>query len=281
MASPPFAVGIFFAEIIKIANPCRILTDIYYKEYSHGGGESLIRGLYTAATGMIAEQTRQDTVANNLANVNTVGFKRDNVTETSFHELLLNAYSKKGATPIGALGLGVDVDGSYTDYSTGNIVPTDNPTDLAITGDALLAVERNGQVRYTRAGNLTLNQDRTLVTQNGDPVLGQNGPIQLAGSFTVAPDGAIIQNGQEVDRLRLSSTAGMVKQDDFYVSGNAAPAAAGADTRIIQGALEGSNVNPIREMINMITVTRSYDANQKVLLAQDDTLGKAVNDLAK
>lgn len=241
----------------------------------------MIRGLYTAATGMVAEQARQDTVANNLANVNTVGFKRDNLTEISFQEQLIRAYSKGGNTPIGGLGMGVDLNGTYTDYSLGNLIQTDNPTDLAITGDGLLAFERNGQVRYTRAGNLTLNQEQVLVTQNGDPVLGENGPIRLAGSFAVAPDGAIIQNGQVVDRLRLAATAGMVKQGDSYVNGNGAQETPAENVRIVQGALEGSNVNSVREMITMINVTRSYDANQRAIVAQDETLGKAVNELAK
>ncbi len=241
----------------------------------------MIRGLYTSATGMLAELARQDVVANNLANADSVGYKRDNLTEVPFSEYLMNAYAKGKATPIGQLGLGVDVISRYSDFGPGAITVTDNPTDFAIEGNAFFAVERNGAVAYTRAGNFLVNQDNVLVTQNGDPVLGENGSITVNGPFTVSPAGEVMENGQVIARLRLAATAGMIKQgDSYYTNSSDTPAPAG-DYQVIQGALERSNVNSIREMVQMITVTRSYDANQKVLTAQDDTLGKAVNDLAK
>ena len=240
----------------------------------------MIRGLYTSATGMLAEMARQDVVANNLANVDTAGYKRDNITEVPFKEYLINAYSKGKVSPIGQLGLGVDVISRYSDFGPGPITETNNPTDFAIAGNAFFAVERNGEVAYTRAGNFLVNQDKVLVTQNGDPVLGENGPITINGVFTVSPAGEVMENGQVIDRLRLAATTGMIKQGDSYYTNSGTPAPA-SDYQVIQGALERSNVNAIREMVQMITVTRSYDANQKVMSAHDDTLGKAVNDLAK
>ncbi len=240
----------------------------------------MIRGLYTSATGMLAELARQDVVANNLANVDSVGYKRDNITEVPFREYLINAYAKGKVTPIGQLGLGVDVISRYSDFGPGPITVTDNPTDFAIEGNAFFAVERNGAVVYTRAGNFLVNQDNVLVTQNGDPVLGENGSITINGPFAVSSAGAVMEDGQVIAQLRLAGAAGMIKQGDSYYTNSDTPAPAG-DYQVIQGALERSNVNSIREMVQMITVTRSYDANQKVLTAQDDTLGKAVNDLAK
>lgn len=239
----------------------------------------MIRGIYTAATGMVAEQNRQDVVANNLANVNTTGFKADNTTNTTFDTILLNAYNKNGKAPIGSLGLGVQISPNYTDFSAGPIVVTDNPNDLAIEGDALFAVEVNGATRFTRAGHFGVGQDQYLVTSAGHRVLGERGPIQVDADFGVTEDGDVIQGGKVIDRLRLAATSGMVKEgDSLYRSDQMQPA---GKYRIRQGMLEESNVNAVRQMIEMINLTRSYETNQKALTAHDETLGKAVTELTR
>lgn len=239
----------------------------------------MLRGIYTSATGMVAEMDRQNTVANNLANVDTVGFKRDNVVQQPFAEIMINAYSKQTLKNIGPLGLGVQAVTEFCDFTNGNIVTTDNPQDLAIEGLGLFAVETNSGVKYTRAGNFVIDKDNYLVTKDGYNVLGQNGPIRVEGSFTVNQEGEIMQEGTAVDRLQIFDEAGMKKAGEtLFVNDNPQMA---TKFRVIQGALERSNVNSIREMIQMINITRTYDTNQRALMAHDETLGKAVNELVR
>ncbi|NLY76218.1 MAG: flagellar hook-basal body protein [Firmicutes bacterium] len=239
----------------------------------------MLRGIYISTTGMVAEMDRQNVIANNLANVDTVGFKRDNVVQQPFAEILLNAYSKRTIRNIGPLGLGVQAVTEYPDFTGGSIVTTDNPYDLAIEGAGFFAVEADNGVKYTRAGNFIVDRDNYLVTKNGYRVLGQNGPIRVEGNFTVGQDGAIIQDGAVVDHLMIFSEVGMVKAGEtFYVNDNPQLA---TEFRVIQGALERSNVNAIREMIQMINVTRTYDTNHRALMAHDETLAKAVNELVR
>lgn len=240
----------------------------------------MLRGIYTSTTGMIAEMDRENVIANNLANVDTVGFKKDNITTTPFAELFLNAYSKRGVVPIGKLGLGVQAVTRFINFTEGPIQTTGNESDLAMRGDGMFAVQAQNGIRYMRAGNFVVDKDRFLVTQEGLKVLGQNGPIQLGeGAFQITENGEIIQNGRILDRLQVYSTAGMEKEGEYlYTNESPAPA---IDFQVIQGAVEHSNVNTVYEMIQMITATRGYETNQKALTAHDDTLGKLVNELAR
>lgn len=239
----------------------------------------MLRGIYTSTTGMVAEMDRQNVVANNLANVNTVGFKRDNVVQQPFAELMINAYSKHTIKNIGPLGLGVQAVTEVCDFSNGNIVTTDNPQDFAIEGSGLFAVQTNNGVKYTWAGNFTIDKDNYLVTKEGYNVLGENGPVRVEGSFTVNQEGEIMQEGTVVDRLLIYSDIGMEKAGEtLYTNDNPQSA---TRFQVIQGALERSNVNAVQEMIQMINVTRAYDTNQRALKAHDETLSKAVNDLVR
>ena len=240
----------------------------------------MLRGIYTSTTGMIAEMDRENVIANNLANVDTVGFKKDNITTTPFAELFLNAYSKRGVAPIGKLGLGVQAVTRFINFTEGSIQTTGNESDLAMRGDGMFAVQAQNGIRYMRAGNFMVDKDRFLVSQEGLKVVRQNGPIQLQeGAFQVTESGEIIQNGQIVNRLQVYSTAGMEKEGEYlYTNESPVPA---TDFQVIQGAVEHSNVNTVYEMIQMITATRGYETNQKALTAHDDTLGKLVNELAR
>lgn len=245
----------------------------------------MLRGIYTSATGMVAEMDRQNVIANNLANVDTVGFKRDNCTTVPFAELLLNAYSKHAPYAIGKLGLGVQAVTQVVDFSVGPVVDTGNMTDFAIEGDGLFAVQTANGIRYSRAGNFQLNKDNYLVTKEGYQVLGENGPVKVEigdngkSDFTVTEEGQIMRGDEVLDQLQIFSTKGMRKEGEYFYNNQGAQRAAGY--RIHQRALEHSNVNPVREMIQMINTSRSYDASQKALTAHDDTLNKLVNDLAR
>lgn len=239
----------------------------------------MIRGIYTAATGMVAEIHRQDVIANNLANVDTVGFKADHTVSVPFHEMLLNAYNRQGVRPIGGLGLGVAATSEYIDASEGSMVETGNMSDLMIGGQGYFVVETNAGERYTRAGNFKVDAAGYLTTKNGWRVLGENGPIQVTGSFEVNQDGEVFSDGVMIDRLRIVNLEGARKEGESLFTANGVTPATGI--QVFQGTLEHSNVNAIRQMIEMINVTRSYETNQRALIAHDETLGKAVNDIAR
>lgn len=239
----------------------------------------MIRGMYTAATGMVAELHRQDVIANNLANVDTVGFKGDYTVSVPFGEMLLNAYNRQGVRPVGGLGLGVQATSEYIDTSEGSLVETGIMYDLAIGGQGYFVVETPAGERYTRAGNFKVDAEGYLTTRNGWRVLGENGPIQVTGRFEVNQDGEIFIDGVMADRLRIVNPYGLRKEGESLFTATGINPANGI--QIFQGTVERSNVNAIRQMIEMINVTRSYETNQRALTAHDETLGKAVNEIAR
>lgn len=215
------------------------------------------RGLYIAASGMVAEQMRQDAIANDLANASTPGYKADRVTQTSFGDLLLSN-TQTGAT-IGPLGTGVYADEMVTDLSPQATRVTEEPLDLAISGEGFFGVQTAGGVRYTRNGQFGASAQGTLIDQQGNTVLGRGGqPVRVdaAGQVDAATVGVF-------------RVTGAVKQGDNYFTG----AAGGQDAGVVQtGALEGSGIDPARVMVDMIASFRSYEAGQKVIQTIDDTL---------
>lgn len=254
----------------------------------------MIRGLYTSASGLMAEMARTDVISNNLANINTVSFKKDRAIFRAFPEMNINRIDDPAAiTPrdkidprpfIGVLGTGAMVDEISTDFSSGTIENTSNPLDLALSGDGFFEVQTPAGLRYTRDGSFTRNEQGYLVTSDGYYVLGQNGPVKLpeGSDLSINSRGEIFSGGNFVDRLAVVSFADlrqMSKEGDNLYSTNQQPVF--SNSEVIQGALEGSNVNPIGEMVDMITAFRAYEANQKVVKANDDTLSRAVNDIAR
>ncbi|WP_026486359.1 flagellar basal-body rod protein FlgF [Caldanaerobius polysaccharolyticus] len=248
----------------------------------------MIRGLYIAATGMVDQMARMDTISNNLANVNTAAFKKDYNVTRSFPEILMDRQGYTDASlkkpDIGTINYGVWSGGIYTDLSQGSFQKTDNPLDLAIDGNGFFAVQSGNRVLYTRDGRFTRGSNGLLVTTEGMPVLGVNGVINLPqGQVTVNPNGDIYVNGNYVDTLRLVDINGgnggaITKFGDNLITGPIGNRPVGG---IRQGYVEASNVNPIEEMVDMIEVTRAYEANQKVITAMDDTLNKAVNEVGR
>lgn len=254
----------------------------------------MIRGLYTSASGLMAEMARTDVISNNLANINTSGFKKDRAIFRAFPEMNINRIDDPAViTPrdkidprpfIGVLGTGAVVDEISTDFSRGTIENTSNPLDLALSGDGFFEVQTPAGVRFTRDGSFTRNEQGYLVTSEGYYVMGQNGPIQLSDSsdISINPRGDVFSGGNFVDRLAVVSFADLrllSKEGDNLYSTTQQPI--DSNSEVIQGALEGSNVNPIGEMVDMIAAFRAYEANQKVVKANDDTLSKAVNDIAR
>ncbi|AIS51377.1 flagellar hook-basal body complex protein FlhO [Thermoanaerobacter kivui] len=250
----------------------------------------MLRGLYTASSGMITQTKIMDVLANNLANVNTVGYKKDVVVTSSFPNFEVTRYGGDNIPPNGKIGrmdYGVLIDTFYTNFEEGVLYQTKGKLDFAIDGNGFFVVDTPNGQRYTRDGCFTLSRDGYLVTQEGYIVEGENGPIQLSqGDISVDETGNIINNDQLVDRLRIvdfSNYDGLRKEGNnlFFIDNSANVQVIPATGKIKQGFLEQSNVNSVKEMVNMISVMRNYESNQKVVIAFDETLGKAVNEVGK
>ncbi|HEY8417928.1 MAG TPA: flagellar hook-basal body protein [Limnochordales bacterium] len=271
----------------------------------------MLRGLYTSASGMLAEQVRVDVLAHNLANVQTAGFKRQTVIQSAFPEMLLHRVndpmvigppgprrSDAGAVrpqrgfafdprpAVGRLGTGTYIDGTYSDMTAGALRHTGNPLDMALEGDGFFTVETPAGLRFTRDGRFTLDGEGWLVTPEGHRVLGEAGPIRVrGGTVHVTEQGEIWVDGALAGVLAIRTFAdpqGLVREGSSLWaatewSGEPQPAAA----RVHAGYLEDSNVNVVMAMVELITAYRSYEANQRVIQAFDQTLGKAVNELGR
>jgi flagellar basal-body rod protein FlgF len=223
------------------------------------------RGLYIAASGMIAEQSRQDLIANDLANSATPGYKSDRATQRAFDEVLLQN-TKTGAT-VGPLGRGVAIDRQATDWRPQPTRQTDEPLDFAIAGEGFFVVQGANGPQYTRNGRFSAAPDGALTTATGETVLGRNGqPLRVGADGTVDPA-----------TLQVVQLTNPRKAGEGFVTGQPG-AQAPADT-VKSGALEGSGSDPARAMVDMIASMRAFEAGQRVIRTIDDTLDKAANDV--
>ncbi|MBC7563841.1 MAG: flagellar hook-basal body protein [Gemmatimonadaceae bacterium] len=240
-------------------------------------------GLTSAAAALHFYERRQQAIANNLANVNTTGFKKERV----FGRMVDDAVAAAD---------------SMTDRSQGDITPTGNSLDVAMTGDAFLVVQTPDGERLTRGGSLCLDDQRRLVTSQGHLVLGELGPITLPqGDIGIGRDGIITvqppATGEAADRgnplrgrlnaavLRIESIpANAVLQHaggGLFLPDAGRKAAALADRQVMQGALEASNVNSIESLTEMIDTVRAYADVQKSITVMDDIRGIAANQIGK
>ncbi len=245
------------------------------------GGVLLLRGIYTAACGMRAQEVRQALTASNLANVTTPGYKRDVGVGESFAQVITGF----GRTPVGRLGMTSGITSAYFDMSEGSISNTDCPYDFAIEGEGFFAVETGWGVRYTRAGNFRLDTESFLVTADGHRVLGEDGPIRVDGQLVVNSEGLLYSGGREIGRLQVvvpENPDTLAKEGGglFAAAGGMVPAGPG-EFRVVQGALELSNISVVREMVDMIAGYRIYEAAQRALLSHDACLDRAINEVGR
>lgn len=252
----------------------------------------MVKGLYTAYTGMVNSQYRLDVVSNNLANATTTGYKKEGCTTRAFDELM--GIKIKDMTvgylnqPIGNLALGAKIGETYRDWDNGSMINTENTYDFALAGKGFFSVSFTNKLgvtstMYTRDGSFQMNSEGYLVTKDGDYILGQSGPIQLPANInqlSVEPTGEIYADGMYVDTFAL------VDFEDYnYLEKygenlfRAVDGAAQTDSTatVNQGYLESSNINVVSEMIDMITIAREYESGQKVINAIDEMLGKMVS----
>lgn len=245
----------------------------------------MLRGLYTAASGMIAQGTRNDVIANNLANVDTAGFHRDAARIGSFPEMLLSRQEQREVTPVGTLGTGARIVDIRASFVPGQLQTTNNPLDVALVGSGFFAIETPVGNQYTRDGRFTINSYGWLTTIDGSRVLGERGPIHIGDGTEVEinSEGIVSVDGTALDRLlvvEFPDRYGLMKQgSNRYLATPEAGQPFRFRSQIAQGSIEMANVNLVREMVNMIEVQRAYEANQKVVQAFDETLGKAVNEI--
>lgn len=247
------------------------------------------RGLYAAATGMMAQQTIQDMLAQNLANSNTVAYKQDVPTFKAVHGMALRRVTDgfgQGAA-VGELGLGVAPDKIAVDWQIGPLAITNNSLDASLPAGQFFAVQTPGGTKYTRAGNFQLDATGSLSTPNGLRLLGaDNRPIQITGSTPprIEPDGSITVSGRQVARLQVvEAPVGALAKDGETLYSAADPRAVRPAARpaVRAGTLEQSNVNVVSGMVRMITVSRAFEMAQRAIVTQDEMLKHAANDLGR
>lgn len=262
----------------------------------------MLKGLYTAYTGMINEQNRMDVLSNNLANVDTVGYKKEGATSQSFDAVFVDKIKDGSESPyidrrIGSANPGVKIGEGYTDFSQGGFEITDNTYDFALGGDGFFTVEftnKNDEttVMYTRDGNFQLTEDGYLVTTDGDYVMGEdaNGNTQRIHlnsneDITVDEQGVIYQNDRQAGKLRITKFEdnNYLRHygESYYVPVEGARPSVADDCQVYQGFLESSNVQIVSEMVDMIAISRQYEANQKIIQTMDSSLQIAANQLGK
>lgn len=257
----------------------------------------MLKGLYTAYTGMVNEQNRMDIMTNNLANASTVGYKKEGTTSQSFDDVLTlkikdNSVGGRLTQRIGYNSPGVRLGENYTDYTQGSFRITDNTYDLALDGEGFFAVEFTNKAgetstKYTRAGQFTLNTDGYLVTSDGDYVLDtQNRRIRLNTLTDSAIDemGNIVQNGAVVARIQVTDFENydyLEKYGETYYQPVEGARTVASRAAIQSGCLEMANVQVVSEMVNLISITRAYESNQKIIQTYDSSLEIAVNQLGK
>lgn len=257
----------------------------------------MVRALYTAWTGLRNEEKRMDVVTNNMANADTTGYKKVDVTAQSFDRQL--AVKINDATEgvdlvrgIGGVTLGVKIGETYYDMTQGNFRQTEDLYNFALSGRGFFTIsttDKSGteHIRYTRDGDFTVTRDGYLVTKDGDYVLGDGGNrIQIPNANLV--DISVNEMGEIYSGNTYVSTLQVVDFENYdYLSSygeNMYEAVAGAtiidaNATVNQGYLEMSNVNMVTEMVDMIAITRAYETNQKMIQTVDQTLEKAVNNI--
>ncbi len=263
----------------------------------------MIRGLYTSASGVLVTQQRMDVATNNLANVNTPGFKERMHVTKSFPEnriVRTDDQTKKLSfgtidrrPHVGPLNTGVADDGTYLNFTQGPLEKTDNPLDMAIQGEGFFVVEgENGERYYTRDGGFQINSQGELVNSNGLTVLGETGPIEIpemSAELNLANDGTLINDQNEVlGRLEIAQFENPQRLENLgrnlFSMGeenSVLDRLDMADFTVRQGFLEGSNTDPIREMVNIIEINRLYEMNGEMIKQQNETVGQAVQQVGR
>lgn len=245
----------------------------------------MIKGLYAAASGMVANDMREAVIANNIANAATTGFRRQEPVQKGFYDLFVNKLTRPPRFNMDkAPGGGVKVEETFTNTTGGPINVTEDPLNVALMGPGFLSVETPGGERYTRCGKFGIDQDQDLETSDGYKVMSADGgPINVEGNrITIGADGTVSVDGVVRGKLKVTEFEDphmLTHQGEtLYQASDAAlqRSAEAANTSVVHKALEYSNVNLPQEMIGMILGLRAYNANQKVITSVDETLTRLI-----
>jgi flagellar basal body rod protein FlgG len=251
----------------------------------------MIKGLYAAASAMLAGLTRQQALAHNVANMDTPGFKEllvsmDDYVDTAVVHPPGGVNNLTGLRSLGDLGLGVETAPEETDFTPGGLQFTAQPLDVAIQGPGFFRIQTPSGERYTRDGRFTKDAEGQLVTVDGYQVLDDGGqPIDLPeGPLSLLPDGTLTAGGQTVAKLGLAAfedpAAELTRDLPNLFAAAGAPGGEELGT-VSQGYLEMANVNPAELMTQMVAVTRAYEAAQRMVQAQDELLGQTISSLGR
>lgn len=248
----------------------------------------MVRGFYTAGTGMMLQRRNMEVVTNNIVNAETNGFKKDVVVSRSFDDVLIERIrdqTPRSQSAVGPLNFGTRVDMLAIDYSQGNMEPTGNVSDIALVGDAFFVVQTPQGERYTRGSAWTVNANGYLTDGDGNFLLGSQGQVYVGtrAEFSVDNQGNVMVEGNPAGQIRVvrfEDNTQLRKMGHNLFESPVAPQEA-VDYEVKQGYLENANVDIGREMVDMITVYRTYETNQRMLTMIDETVGKAVNDIGR
>ena len=238
----------------------------------------MFKGIYVAMSGAVLRSQELDGVANNLANLNTTGYKKTTFS-SQLYPMLQDIPQKTEAVYPEARAMTYFGE-YYIDKSEGSIKTTGNTLDLALKGDGFFAVENRGQINYTRNGSFSMDRDGNLVTSDGAKVVDTgNKPINIrAGVVTIDANGNVNANGNAAGKLKL------VKLNNTELIGGSlysGTEAGDPGAEVVQGALEMSNINPITELTGMISALRGYDMAQKVIQGFNDLSQRTVTEIGK
>ena len=250
----------------------------------------MIRGLYTAVSGMISLEAKQSSITSNLANINTNGYKAEEVNLKSFNEVMIqNRDNKNNVTEgIGTLSLGVQIDGTSIRKEQGILKATDKTTDFAIDGEGYFIVNGGNENYYTKNGSFRVSTNGYLVNSSGLNVMGINKRTNNLEPIYVGTDNFVMNDRNELsvngeEAVYKIATATFDKDEDISKIGENLYSSQNPNLNsvvyIAQGALEESNVNLVDEMVNMLSVMRAFETNQKIVQSIDETLGKAANEI--
>jgi flagellar basal-body rod protein FlgF/flagellar basal-body rod protein FlgG len=240
-------------------------------------------GYYAACTGLMSRTQSLETIANNLANVSTSGFRAS-------HNNFSSVLATTGDSPVSALNEDTNqygvLSGTQLDNSQGALVPTGNELDLAVEGPGFFTVQTAGGPMYTRGGNFRVSPQGQLITSAGDQVLGDNGPIAIVGEpVSISSDGTISVDGAVSGRVKLvefPNTSVLESAGGNYYSAPVGAAVPATNTKVSQGTLENSNVNPVTSVVEMITAQREVETMRRVLTMFSTEMDKtAAQDLPR
>ena len=258
----------------------------------------MVRGLYTAWTGLRNEERRMDVVTNNMANVTTTGFKKEGSTSQSFKDVFTVKVKDAsiGLANVQGSGIrnpGVKIGENYVDYSQGSFKETGNVYDVALSGDGFFVIEFTNKAgetsnMFTRAGQFTLTKEGDLVTEEGDYVLDVNNRHIRVNTMIerteIMKDGSIYQNDQFVAQIQVADFEDydyLERYGETYFRPLQGARQIEGTAETFEGYLEMANVLPVSEMVNLITISRQYEANQKIIQTYDDSLEIAVSQLGR